>query len=96
MSENLYPTAEQFDTAPELSTLRYSHDLSIFEHWLEHAKLGTSLITYHGFGGHMPNTYQLLRVLSKGTDELRFWKKVRPGRATGQLVERKPILVAKS
>lgn len=92
--ENLYPTEERFDGAPELSTLRYSHDLSIFEHWLDEAKLGTHLVTYHGFGGRMPNTYQMLRALPKGTDQLRLWKKVRKGRATEYVTEGKPIVVS--
>lgn len=94
--ENLYPTEERFDTGPELSTLRYSHDLSIFEHWLDEAALGTSIVTYHGFGGRMPNTYQLLRALPKGTDQLRLWKKVRPGRANEHVNERKLAPVSRS
>ena len=86
--ENLYPVAEQFDTGPELSTLRYSHDLSIFEHWLDHAPVDTCVVTYHGFGGRMPDTYQLLRSLPKGTDLLRLWRKKRPGLAQGHILER--------
>jgi SAM-dependent methyltransferase len=86
--ENLYPIGEQFDTGPELSTLRYSHDLSIFEHWLDHAPLGCCVVTYHGFGGHMPNTYKLVRSLAKGTDALRLWKKERAGVADGDVWER--------
>lgn len=86
--ENLYPVAEQFDTGPELSTLRYSSDLSIFEHWLDHAPVDTCVVTYHGFGGRMPDTYQLLRSLPKGTDLLRLWKKKRAGRADGHILER--------
>ena len=86
--ENLYPVDEQFDTGPELSTLRYSHDCSIFEHWLDHAPQGTCIVTYHGFGGRMPNTYHLLRSLLKGTDILRLWRKARAGRADGHFPER--------
>jgi SAM-dependent methyltransferase len=86
--ENLYPVAEQFDTGPELSSLRYTHDLSIFENWLDQAALGTCVVTYHGFGGRMPDTYQLLRSIPKGTDLLRLWKKKRPGRASSHIPER--------
>jgi SAM-dependent methyltransferase len=86
--ENLYPTAEQFDTGPELSSLRYSHDLSIFEHWLDYAPVDTCIVTYHGFGGRMPNTYKLLRSLPKGSDLLRLWKKARPGLADSHTLER--------
>jgi len=86
--ENLYPVDEQFDTGPELSRLRYSHDCSIFEHWLDHAPQGTCIVTYHGFGGRMPNTYHLLRSLLKGTDILRLWKKARAGLADDHFPER--------
>lgn len=86
--ENLYPVDEQFDTGPELSSLRYSHDLAIFERWLDYAPLGTCIVTYHGFGGRMPNTYNLLRSLLKGTDLLRLWRKARPGLADGHFPER--------
>jgi SAM-dependent methyltransferase len=86
--ENLYPTDEQFDTGPVLSSLRYSHDLSIFEHWLDHAPAGTCVVTYHGFGGRMPCTYELMRVLPKGSDYLRLWKKLRAGHADRHVVER--------
>ena len=86
--ENLYPIGEQFDTGPELSSLRYSHDLSIFEHWLDYAAAGTCVVTYHGFGGRIPNTYELKRALPKGSDYLRLWKKVRPGFADSHSLER--------
>jgi SAM-dependent methyltransferase len=86
--ENLYPPEEQFDGRPELSALRYSHDLSIFEHWLDHARVGTCMATYHGFGGRIPNTYELVRSLPKGSDRVRLWKKVRPGHADRYMLER--------
>jgi SAM-dependent methyltransferase len=86
--ENLYPIDEQFDTGPELSTLRYTHDLSIFEHWLDHAPRGVCVVTYHGFGGRMPGTYQLLRSLPKGSDFLRLWRKTRAGLADRHVLER--------
>jgi SAM-dependent methyltransferase len=86
--ENLYPIDEQFDTGPELSTLRYSHDTSMFEYWLDHAPVNTCVVTYHGFGGRMPNTYELLRSLPKGSDILRLWKKKHDGLADGHFHER--------
>jgi SAM-dependent methyltransferase len=94
--ENLYPTTEQFDSGPELSRLRYSHDLSIFENWLDHAATGTCVVTYHGFGGRMPDTYDLLRSLPKGSDILRLWKKTRAGRAEGHILERSVVRVTGS
>lgn len=93
--ENLYPSEEQFDDSAELSSLRYSHDLSIFEHWLDHAAVGTCVVTYHGFGGRVPDTYELVRALPKGSDYLRMWKKVRPGLANSHLLERDHVMSCK-
>lgn len=86
-AENLYPPQEQYDTRPELSALRYSHDVSIFEHWLDHASPGTCVVTYHGFGGRMPRSYALLRSLHKGSGRMRLWKKVRAGFADSHVLE---------
>jgi len=79
--ENLYHPAEQLDGVPELSALRYMNDLSIMEHWLDCAAPGTCFVTYHGFGGRIPSTYDLVRSQAKGCDHLRLWQKKHAGRA---------------
>jgi hypothetical protein len=73
--ENLYDPREQLDTAVELSAVRWMHDLSIVEHWLDNAAVGTCMVTYHGFGGRIPATFQLLRTVRKDSDHLRLWQK---------------------
>jgi SAM-dependent methyltransferase len=85
--ENLYHPAEQFDTGPELSALRYMNDLSIMEHWLDSAPEATCFVTYHGFGGRLPSNYELVRAQAKGSDHLRVWQKKQPGRAAGFKLE---------
>jgi SAM-dependent methyltransferase len=85
--ENLYRPDEQFDAEPELSALRYLHDLSIVEHWLDNAAVDTCFVTYHGFGGRMPNNYALVRAQAKGSDQLRLWRKTRSGRADSFTLE---------
>lgn len=86
--ENLYPPEECFDTDTELSALRYTHDLTIFQHWLDCAPVQTCVVTYHGFGGLIPSTYALKRSLPKGSDHVRLWQKVQPGRADHHSLER--------
>jgi predicted RNA methylase len=73
--ENLYAPSEQFDSEVELSALRRMHDLSIVEHWLDRAPADTCLMTYHGFGGRIPSSYDLVRTRAKGSDHLQLWKK---------------------
>lgn len=85
--ENLYHPEEQFDAEPELSALRYLHDLSIVEHWLDEAPQGTCFVTYHGFGGRIPDSYQLLKALPKGSDQLRLWRKTHDGRSDSFTLE---------
>ncbi|MET0384833.1 MAG: class I SAM-dependent methyltransferase [Polyangiales bacterium] len=85
--ENLYHPAEQFDDKPELSALRYLNDLSIVEHWLDHAPVNTCFVTYHGFGGRIPSTYVLTRATPKGSDHLRLWMKKRAGSADSFTLE---------
>jgi SAM-dependent methyltransferase len=85
--ENLYIPAEQFDCEPELSALRYMHDLSIFEHWLDHAPVNTCFLTYHGFGGRIPSNYALARSMTKGSAHLRLWTKKQAGTANGFFLE---------
>jgi len=85
--ENLYHPDDYFDREPELSALRYLHDLSIFEHWLDQAVLHTCFVTYHGFGGRIPGTYVLRETLAQGTDILRLWRKEQSGRAEAHYTE---------
>jgi predicted RNA methylase len=85
--ENLYSPNDQFDDVPELSALRYMHDLAIIEHWLDHAPIDTCFVTYHGFGGRLPNNYVLERAQRKGSDHLRLWQKKHEGRAEAFTLE---------
>jgi predicted RNA methylase len=79
--ENLYDPREQFDREAELSALRWLNDVSIMEYWLDHAPEQTCLVTYHGFGGRIPATYELVRTLEKRSGPLRMWCKTKPGQA---------------
>jgi len=42
---------------------------------LGQARLGTRLVTYHGYGGSPPQGYELVSVTSIGTDAVELWIK---------------------
>lgn len=85
--ENLYERKEQLDDAVELSELRHFHDIAIVERWLQDAAVGTCLFTYHGFGGRIPASFELLRSVAIGSDQLRAWQKKAPGPTSEYFVE---------
>jgi predicted RNA methylase len=76
--ENLYSDAERLDGTVELSEGRYHRDLERVERALEERPLGARLVTYHGYGGRIPDTFELLHLENRGTDVLRAWVKARP------------------
>jgi predicted RNA methylase len=85
--ENHYLGADRFDEEVELSNERYIRDIAIVESWLDRASRGTCVLTYHGFGGRIPDTYSLVhRKLTRG-GALRLWVKRRAGRARGFSLE---------
>jgi predicted RNA methylase len=90
--ENLYDPAKQLDEEVELSALRYMHDLTIIEHWLDIAPADTHLITFHGFGGRIPSNYRLLHEVRKRDGHLRLWHKHHDGRSDRAILETDPRL----
>lgn len=76
--ENLYAENKRLDQTVELGLARYHRDLEVVEGALEELPLGSRLVTYHGFGGRIPDTFELLHLENVGTDVLRAWAKARP------------------
>jgi predicted RNA methylase len=85
--ENHYTRADRFDEEVELSNERYTRDLAIVEGWLDRASRDTHALTYHGFGGRIPDTYSLVRHQTTRGGALRLWVKRRAGRARGFSLE---------
>lgn len=85
--ENDYSGAERFDETVELSETRAARDVATVESWLDRAAVGTCVLTYHGFGGRMPDTYALERRLRLRGGELRLWVKRRAGRSRGFVLD---------
>ncbi len=72
-AENLYEADGRLDDRVELSDRRFTEDLQLVEEALSYAKLGTRVVTYHGFGGSLPSGFVLGRVERIGSDALCLW-----------------------
>jgi len=57
--ENLWDHRARIDDTVELSRPRFLADVERIEHLLAEARVGTRVVTYHGFGGCMPPAYRL-------------------------------------
>ncbi|MDB4995291.1 MAG: hypothetical protein JWM74_2723 [Myxococcaceae bacterium] len=77
-AENAFGVDEQLDRTVELSRARYVRDICFVEKMLAMAPAGTRVLTYHGFGGTIPDTFQLLLRERVGSDALELWLKTRP------------------
>jgi predicted RNA methylase len=85
--ENYYTGDDRFDDQVELSATRCARDLASVEGWLDRAAVGTCVLTFHGFGGRIPDTYRLVRSLDSDAGVLRLWVKRRACHAQGFLLE---------
>jgi SAM-dependent methyltransferase len=73
--ENVW-TQDCFDRSVVLSEERFWNDLAFVEWVLALAPVGTRVATFHGFGGRIPPTYQLVDQQPHRGGILRFWTKV--------------------
>lgn len=81
-AENLFFAPERLDDTVELSVGRMRRDRALVERALERMAVGRALVTYHGFGGQIPDSFDVAREEPLGTDVLRLWIK-RRARSTG-------------
>jgi 23S rRNA G2445 N2-methylase RlmL len=75
--ENLYGSGSHIDETVELTEERYVRDVFTTEVFLEHARVGTLVVTYNGFGGMLPDTYRKVRVDRELPNVLRMSRKIR-------------------
>lgn len=71
--ENLFGDYERYDDAVELSKARFAADLLRVEQQLARAAIGTVVVTYHGLGGPIPSSYDLMEDDQAGSDRVRTW-----------------------
>jgi SAM-dependent methyltransferase len=74
--ENLFRADEWLDDGVELGEDRFRADVGIVEEGLARMRKGGLLLTYHGFGGRIPNSFSIVRQAAVGSDVLRMWKKM--------------------
>jgi predicted RNA methylase len=75
--ENLRRWEYQLDGEVELGIDRYKREIAETERFFEHAPRGTFLVTYNGFGGRVPDSYEQVAIDRDHRYELRMWRKAR-------------------
>jgi hypothetical protein len=77
--ENLHGPGGYLADDVELSCERYALDISRVQSTFRCAPRGTIVITYNGFGGCMPASYEPLRIERALPCVLRMWRKYHEG-----------------
>jgi predicted RNA methylase len=76
--EYLFGSKDHLDGDAERSDERYKRDVAAVQDLLQRARFGTCVLTYNGFGGRVPSSYQEIHVDNELPNELRLWRKERP------------------
>jgi SAM-dependent methyltransferase len=74
--ENLFGRGDHLDEDVELSPQRHKRDTASTAALLQRAEVGTYLVTYNGFGGRVPASYQEVYVDFEELSVLRISRKV--------------------
>lgn len=78
-AENIFYEQDRYDDDVQLSAPRFASELLRVERLLERARVGTVIVTYHGLGGPIPSSYELVMDERAGSDRVRTWvKRPRP------------------
>lgn len=81
-AENLSDDPDDvIDRTVELGRDRYQRDVQTIERWLPGLRVGARVVTLHGFGGWLPDSFRPIASRRTGWDVLRLWEKTRPGGA---------------
>jgi hypothetical protein len=75
--ENLCRFEHPIDREVELGIDRYKREIADAERFIEHAPRGTFVVTYNGFGGRIPDSYEQVAIYRDHPYELRMWRKER-------------------
>jgi SAM-dependent methyltransferase len=90
-AENIFCEEDQLDRSVELDERRFAQDVLFVENALERMPTGTRILTYCGFGGRIPDTYELSRWAKGNSNHLRMWTKVRIERQGRHWIERDDV-----
>jgi predicted RNA methylase len=75
--EHSYPKRLRIDETIVLNLARQQEHIATAERLLRQMPKGTYLVTYNGFGGKVPDSFELLRARHTGASMLRLWRKSR-------------------
>ena len=76
--ENVFAERGAFDRSVVLSEDRFWIDAAFVERRLAGFPVGTRVATFHGFGGRIPPSYELVEQLPMRDGVLRLWTKASP------------------
>ena len=74
--EEINRTLLQIDDTITRSPLNFRRCVQTTTRKLARLRPGAAVVTYHGFGGTMPDSYRRVHAENAGTDELVLWIKV--------------------
>jgi SAM-dependent methyltransferase len=80
-AEQLFETAFVLDQSIKLDPVNFGRYVTAVRQRLAQARMGTRLVTYHGFGAPPPLGYDLDRLEPAGSDRVELWIKTRRGRS---------------
>ncbi len=72
-AERTFEAGDRFDDEVDFSMGRFGAELLRVERLLERAAPGTAVVTYHGLGGPIPASYELVADVRGGSDRIRTW-----------------------
>lgn len=72
-AENMFDDRDRFDDKAHLSTVRFGLELLRVETLLARARIGTVVVTYHGTGGPIPSSYEIVADERAGSNRIRAW-----------------------
>lgn len=76
-AESGFAREDRLDEEVNHSEEKWRRDVWLAEQVLAEMPLHTCVATYHGFGGYVPDCYELAEIEAAGSSYLRLWHKVR-------------------
>jgi hypothetical protein len=85
--ENVFACSDRLDDTVEVSRARFERDVAEVTTLLSKMPIGSCMVTYHGCGARIPDSFDLVRARPAHTNLLRLWHKARSHGASGYWLE---------
>jgi SAM-dependent methyltransferase len=85
--ENVMPLVDRLDDSVELGYRRFDRDVTKVQELLGQMPVGARLVTYNGYGGRVPDSFDLVQAKPAGVNMLRLWRKAREHDTGGHWAE---------